>query len=301
MSALRIALPWAAGLAIVAALVARIDGAALVAALAGTELTRYLPIALGFIALWLALDSLILSRLFSALGARVSWARAAQLRAATYPLMALSFHLGSAHWIASVAREQGIGLSRSAGGMLVHYLADVTALASVALAGTWTDGGAGVAYLRLPLAAIALACGGLLLAGRLSRALLRERAVLDALAALPAAGLVGLIAARAAFHASSALFVFCAAPAFGLVAPLGALVGRMPIVLAVASLPLSPGGLGTAHAAMLWLFAGFGSEARILAFGLIYTFTLSVLRLPLGAIAWWTLRGERRAAAEATT
>lgn len=301
MSALRVALPWAVGLAIVAALVARIDAAALLAALSGADLARYFPIAFAFIALWLALDSWILSRLFSALGPPIAWPRAAKLRAATYPLMSLSFHLGSAQWVASVAREQHSGLARCAGGMLVHYLADITALAAVAFAGTWTDGGSGVAHLRLPLAGIALGCGGVLLAGRLSRALLRDRSGLDALASLPALGLVALVLGRAAFHTSSALFVFWSAPAFGLDAPLGALLGRMPIVLAVASLPISPGGLGTAHAAMLWLFEGFGSEARILAFGLIYTFTLSVLRLPLGALAWWTLRGERRLGVEATT
>jgi hypothetical protein len=301
VNALRLVLPWAVGLAIVAVLVVRIDGAALLAAFSDSDLVRYFPIALAFVALWLALDAWILSRLFSALGPRIAWARAAWLRASTYPLMAVSFHLGSAQWVAALAREDDRGLARCAGGMLVHYLADVAALAAVAFAGTWSGGGEAVAYLRLPLGAIALLCGGILLAGRMSRAFLRDRAVLEALASLPTPAIVELIAGRAAFHASAALFVFLAAPAFGLSAPLGALIGRMPIVLAVASLPISPGGLGTAHAAMLWLFEGFGSEARILAFGLIYSFTLSVLRLPLGAIAWWTLRAGRCADMEAAT
>jgi hypothetical protein len=293
MNRLRIALPWIIGLGIVAVLVARVDARATLEALAQADLARYLPAALAFIAGWLALDALLLSRLFSPLGARISWSRAAWLRASTYPAMALSFHLASVQLVAQLAREQRTGLARSAGGMLVHYLADVGALAAVALAGTWTAGGAGIAYLRFPLAAVALGCGAVLVAGRLGHALLRERSVVDALAALPAGVLAGLALGRVAFHASVALFVWWTAPAFGLGAPLGALLGRMPVVLAVASLPISPGGLGTAHAAMLWLFDGFGSAAQILAYGLVYSLTLTVLRLPLGFLAWRVLRGER--------
>jgi hypothetical protein len=294
VSWLRIAAPWAIGLGIVALLFSRVDADATLAAFEAADLARYLPTALVFVAGWLALDSLILSRLFSHLGPRIGWARAAWLRASTYPAMALSFHLASAQLAAQLAREQGTGLARSAGGMLVHYIADGGALAAVAFLGTFTDGGSGMAYLRAPFAALALLCGALLVAGRLGRALLRDRSVLDALAALPSRLLAGLFLGRAAFHASSALFVWWAAPAFQLTAPFGAVLGRMPIVLAAASLPISPGGLGTAHATMLWLFEGFGSEAQILAFGLVYSLTLTLLRLPLGALAWWVLRSEQR-------
>jgi hypothetical protein len=301
MSALRVALPWLAGLAIVALLVARVDAGATLEVLAAGDLRRYLPAALGFIALWLALDAWLLARLYSALGPRLRWSRAAWLRAATYPLMALSFHLASAQLVADLAREQHVGLGRSAGAMGVHYLADTAALAGVALAGSLAWSGAGAAYLRVPLALVVLACTGLLIAGRLGRALLRERSVVEVMALIPARTLVALGLGRAAFHVSIALFVWFTAPAFGLGAPLGALLARMPIVLAVGSLPISPGGLGTAHAAMLWLFSDLGDEARILAYGLVYSFTLMVLRVPPGALAWWLLRGQRRADAELAT
>lgn len=299
MNWLRVAAPWAIGLGIIALLLSHVDAGATLAALEAADLAHYLPAALVFVIVWLALDSFLLSRLFSHLGPRIRWSRAAWIRASTYPAMALSFHLASAQLAAELAREQGTGLARSAGGMLVHYIADAGALAAVAFAGTWTVGGSGVVYLRAPFAAIALICGALLVAGRVGRALLRDRSVLDALAALPTRLLVGLVLGRAAFHASSALFAWWTAPAFGLTAPLGALLGRMPVVLAAASLPISPGGLGTAHATMLWLFEGFGSEAQILAFGLVYSLTLTLLRLPFGALAWWALRSERSLKAKA--
>jgi hypothetical protein len=288
----RIGLPWAIGLALVALLLARVDARATLDALAAGDLLRYAPAALVFVAAWLALDALLLSRLFSQLGPRISWSRAAWLRASTYPAMALSFHLASVQLTAVLAREQGTGLARATGGMLVHYAADVGALAAVALAGTCLAGGLALPHLRAPLAAIALACTALLLATRSIRTP-RPDGALEAVAALPARALGGLALGRAAFHASAALFVWWTAPSFHLSAPLGALLGRMPIVLAVASLPISPGGLGTAHATMLWLFHGYGSEAQILAYGLVYSLTLTCLRVPLGALAWWVLRGER--------
>jgi hypothetical protein len=289
----RIALSWLVGLALIALLVARVDARETLAALAAGGVSRYLPVAALFIALWLALDSLVLARLFSRLGPPLRWSRAAWLRAATYPAMALSYHLASAQLIASLAREQGTGLARTAGGMLAHYAADAGALALVALAGSAWAGDAELAYLRAPLAAIALGCAGLLAASRLVRTA-RPGGVLAALAALPVWTLVGVALGRAAFHASAALFVWLSAPAFRLHAPLDALLARMPIVLAIASLPISPGGLGTAHAAMLWLFDGFGSPAQILAYGLVYSLTLTLGRVPLGALAWW-LRGSARA------
>jgi hypothetical protein len=298
VSALRLIGPWAVGLALVALLVARVDARATLQALAAGDLARYVPAALGFVGLWLALDAWVLSRLFSHLGPRLGWARAAWLRASTYPVMALSFHLANAQWVARLAREQRIGLARAASGMLVHYLIDAGVLAAVALAGTCAAQGRGLEYLRVPLTAVALVCAGLLAAARLGRPLLRERSVVGALAALPARALLELVAGRAAFYASVALFVWWTAPAFQLAAPLGALLARMPIVLAVASLPISPAGLGTAHATMLWLFEEFGDPAQILAYGLIYSFTWIALRVPLGALAWWVLRGERRAGAE---
>jgi hypothetical protein len=288
----RIALPWAIGLALVALLLLRVDARATLDALAAGDLARYAPAALAFVASWLALDALLLARLFSHLGPRIRWARAAWLRASTYPAMALSFHLASAQLTAVLAREQGTSLARAAGGMLAHYVVDVGALAAVALAGTCLAGGLAVPHLRAPLAAIALVCAALLLASRRIRAP-RSEGTLEAVAALPARALAGLTLGRAAFHASAALFVWWTAPAFHLSAPLGALLGRMPIVLAVASLPISPGGLGTAHAAMLWLFEGYGTEAQILAYGLVYSFTLTFVRVPLGALAWCVLRGER--------
>jgi uncharacterized membrane protein YbhN (UPF0104 family) len=48
------------------------------------------------------------------------------------------------------------------------------------------------------------------------------------------------------------------------------------------ALPITPAGLGTQQAAMLFFFAPYGDDASILAFGLTFPVVLLVLRAALG-------------------
>jgi uncharacterized membrane protein YbhN (UPF0104 family) len=98
--------------------------------------------------------------------------------------------------------------------------------------------------------------------------------------------LARVVALRWIFYASFAVFVWLTLPCFALHAPFLDVLARMPLVQSIAALPISPSGVGTAQAAMLALFSGFGPPARWLAYSLVYGLTLVVLRLPLGFAAW---------------
>jgi hypothetical protein len=290
MRALQIALPWLVGLAILWVLLRRADPAATRAALAAGQLWRFVPLALLFALLWLALDAAILAWLFGRLLGPIGWSQMAWLRAATYPAMALSFHLGSVALVGALARLRGAPLARVTGGMLVHYLGDLTALACVAGLGSLLLRDEIASHLRVPLAALSASGVALLIGARWVRPWIRERPSLETLAALTEWDLARLVAARAAFHASFALFVWLSAPSFAVQLPLVEALARMPVVLGVASLPIAPGGVGTAQAAMSWLFADFGRPSAVLAYGLAYGLALIALRVPMGAIAWSVLR-----------
>ncbi|MEO2166949.1 MAG: hypothetical protein ABGY42_02310 [bacterium] len=56
----------------------------------------------------------------------------------------------------------------------------------------------------------------------------------------------------------------------------------MPLILLAGALPITPGGLGTQAAAMLYLWSGTGDRAAILAFGLILPVALTGTRVLLG-------------------
>jgi hypothetical protein len=295
---LRIALPWVVGTAILCVLFWRIDPELTLAALGSGAVASYLPIACVFICLWLALDAYTLSWLFSRLVGPVGWVEMMRLRAATYPVMALSFHLASAALVPPVARATRSPLSRVAGGMVVHTLGDLCALATLAAGVSLLLHSPLLTALRPLLAVIALGTGALLLAGPRARRLLGGRPVVEVLAALAPARVVTLIGLRVVFYLSFALFVRASGPSFGVEIPLVDLGARMPLVLAIAALPISAGGIGTTQAAMLWLFAPFAGEPQILAYALVYGVTLLVLRLPLGVVAWWYGRARSLPAGE---
>jgi hypothetical protein len=284
---LRIALPWLGALAILSFLFYRIDAQATWSALADADVARYVVLACGFSLLWLAIDAAVLTRLFGALGAELGWLEMARERAATYPLMIVSFHLASAALVARLARRTRARLATLGGGMLVHYAGDLAALCSVSLAGALTLDGRLALALRLPLALLALGSAALLVAGRLARRRLIERPVVEALALLSGADLALLFAGRCAWYASFGAFVWSTAPCFDLAFSLGDVAARVPIVLAVAGLPIAPAGIGTAQAALLALFDGLGPQPRLFAYGLVFGATLIVLRLPIGALALW--------------
>jgi len=61
------------------------------------------------------------------------------------------------------------------------------------------------------------------------------------------------------------------------------LLASMPVVLIVAEIPLTPSGLGTQQAAMLYFYRSVGAEADILAFGILFPVAFMAARLLLGA------------------
>jgi uncharacterized membrane protein YbhN (UPF0104 family) len=94
------------------------------------------------------------------------------------------------------------------------------------------------------------------------------------------AALLSLI--RTAYFGCFVLFFWIGTRAFQIELPLGFAMASTPLILAAGSLPITPSGLGTQQAAMLYLFASYGSQASILAFALAFPVAVSLARMPLG-------------------
>jgi hypothetical protein len=283
---LRLALPWLAGAGILALLFARVDLAATLDAIEGAELAVYAPIALVFTGLWLALDAFVLRGLFACVGAELSFSGMARARAATYPWMALSFDLANAALLSELRRATGAPLATLGGAMLAHYACDFVALVTIAAAASLALDGAFAHVLRPALLGLAVLAIALVVAARLGVARIGRGAFAQALRALRARDLARVVALRWLFYASFAVFVWATLPCFALHVPFLDVLARMPLVQSIAALPIAPSGAGTAQAAMLALFAGFGPPARWLAYSLVYGLTLVLLRLPIGFAAW---------------
>jgi uncharacterized membrane protein YbhN (UPF0104 family) len=72
--------------------------------------------------------------------------------------------------------------------------------------------------------------------------------------------------------------------AFGMRAPLAAVMAILPVVLAAGALPFAPSGLGTRQAAIVVGFRAFGPRASLLAMSLAHSWLVIVGRLLLGLI-----------------
>ena len=301
MTSLRAVVPWIVGLAILAVVLHRVDLDATGAALARADLGTYLTWVLLYSALWLAIDSGVLAWLYGRADAGIGWCDIALERAATYPLMILSYHVASAALVARLGRYPSRGAARRTGALLAHYLCDLVALAGIAAVAAGFVELPGARLLQPLLLVLAAGAAGTLIAGRLGRGWLAGRPVVDVLADLSLTTLLGTVAGRALWYASFLAFVWQTGPLWGLSLPLAELAARMPIVLTVAALPIAPAGLGTTQAAMLALFAGLASPPDILAYALVYSGSLMGVRLPIGALALWLGRVRAASLGEART
>ncbi len=201
----------------------------------------------------------------------------------------INWNLGTAAIILHLRRSKGIGAVPSTSTMLFYGLVDLLVLAGLALAGTSVLP-ATPAIARVQRAAaisVGLAVATLLVLmtsrpGWRWLARLRGAGIFATHREATARDLALLVAVRACYFFGFVLYFWFGTQAFHTAIPLPFAMAATPIILVVASLPITPAGLGTQQAAMLYLFDPYGSEAAILAFALAYPVALIVGRLPLG-------------------
>jgi uncharacterized membrane protein YbhN (UPF0104 family) len=69
---------------------------------------------------------------------------------------------------------------------------------------------------------------------------------------------------------------------FGIHVPAARVVAVIPAVLIAGAVPFLPSGLGPRQAAIVAIFAGFGSKASLLSMALAHTGVVTIARLGLG-------------------
>jgi len=278
-----------------ALLVYRADRGALWAALQSAELVRYGIASAVFVGVWLAFDAYILGWLFGRLGAAIPWHEMVRLRGATYLLLALSLHVANAAMIGLVQQRSGVSLARAAASMLVMYAGDLTALCGVSLLASLGVSSPLVSALRPVLAGLTLGLLGLFAVGLIMRRRLAGRPFFGVVADLGALDVAALIGLRAAFYGTFVAFAWVTLPALQIDLPLHEIAARMPVVMGIGALPITPAGLGTTQAAMLALFGELADPSHVLAYALLYGLTLVGLRIPIGAVLAPGMLGRSRA------
>ncbi len=288
-SSLRRALPWAIAVAILCYLFRRIPVADAWHAAEQARLEIFLPCAMLAAIFWFLLESGAFAYMFSRFNARLSWAEARSLRGLTYLVTPINWNLGTASIILHLRQSKGVGAIESTSSMLFYGTIDAIVLGSLALVG----------ISLLPMSAaieqIAPILLGFVAFGVASLAFFmapaphwgwwhRIRSVRlfrsHGIATWRDVALLSLI--RAAYFSGFVIFFWLGTRAFHVELPLGSAMASTPVILAAGGVPITPAGLGTQQAAMLYFFSSYGSEAAILAFGLAFPVALSLARMPLG-------------------
>lgn len=274
---------WLLAVGILVGLIWQADRDALLSALGSADLARYVVVTIGFVGLWLSIDAFVLSWLFGRLGAHTGWAEMVRFRGATYLFIVASLHLANAALVGLVHRRTGVPLARVTASMLVLYVGDLAALCGVSFLSSLGATSQVLSLIRPVLAATGLGMVALLAAGYALRARLAGRPFFGVVADLGPRDVASLVALRAVFYGSFVLFAWVTLPSFDIFLPLEAIASRMPVIMSIGALPITPGGLGTTQAAMLAFFGEFADSGRVLAYALVYGLSLIAFRVPVGA------------------
>lgn len=251
----RRALPFALALGLLAFVLGRLDFAAFAHQLATLHYGVFLLSAVGFTLALLTADTFATVLIYRRTVAKVAFRDFWVLRGASYLPSVLNHHVGQAFVTYFLAREHGISLARVAGATLLGYA-------------SWAGAILGFGSLALALQGKPSFLVGTCAVGVTYLALIGVRPRILAgnrlLAPLFEAGIAGhLIALAVRLPHFAVLFLGTWLPFrfFGVDIPLETAASKIPILMVVVTLPLTPQGIGTRDAFAATAFLAFAPGA----------------------------------------
>jgi hypothetical protein len=239
-------------------------------AMRAARLELFLPVMLSAVLLWFLIDSAAFAFLFSRFNADLSWGEARSLRGVTYLATPVNWNLGTAAVILHLRTSKEIGALDSTSTMFFYQTIDGMVLAAYVLLGVLLlpETPETISLRNIALAFEAFQIANLVILmntqpgwGWLER--IRRVGLFRTHRIANRRDLAYLLAIKGLYFA-----VFVGMFGFG--------------SLASAALPITPAGLGTQQATILYFFSPYGDEAAILAFGLTFPVALILLRCLLG-------------------
>jgi len=297
--------PWAIAGGILYYLFADASIAAAWEAALSARLELFLPAMLLVVLLWFWIDSSAFAFLFTRYNAPLSWAEARSLRGVTYLLTPVNWNLGTAAVILHLRTSKNIGALDSTSTMIFYQMIDGMLLAGYVLIGTTLlpDSPETQSIRNIALAFECFQIFNLMVfMGTRPRwpwlERLRARGFFRTLRMATMRELGVLLSLKALYFAAWIGIYWLGCHAFGIELPLYLAIAATPAILLVGALPVTPAGLGTQQAAMLYFFSPYGTEEAILAFGLTFPVVLILIRCGIGVRYMGDLPKLRRAMAK---
>jgi hypothetical protein len=249
-------------------------------------------------------DTFAMSSVFGRFGCRVPYKDLYLVRASTYLLAVVNYHVGQAAIVGYLYRVRRVPLLRASGWILFIIGINVGTLFLLASAGATRVTGE-LKMLRF----IPLACGvGIVVYAALltwKPRILAERRILQPLFEMGIAGHIFGVAVRLPHIGVLLVWHFASLRMFGVQVSPGAALLYLPAYFAVSSLPINVNGLGVAQLVAVYFFAPYAvvasgtadpaaaQKAAVIAYSLATSGISIVLQLVLGLVClrWATARG----------
>ena len=296
----RRAISWALGIGLLAFLSWRIPMGETWQAVHSARLEVFLPLVAASCIVWFLLDAASLAYVFSRFNTPLSWAEARRIRGRSYLLTPIHWHLGRAAVIAQLHRSRQVPILEATSSLALQQTLDAILLSALAWVGLAQLPDSGRRDVLLPLmAGLALSLALYLLVVRTRRLAwkplrrLRSLSLHHAHRQLRGRDLFVLALLKLAYYSVLLGLSSLGAAAVGIDLSFATVLVAVPIIQGIGALPLSPAGLGTQQATLLYLFEGHGSHAAILAFGLALPALTLAFRFAIG----WSYLGRVRASA----
>lgn len=228
-----------------------------------------------------AADTFAMTSVFRWFGCKIPYWDMYVVRASTYLLAIVNYHVGQAAIVGYLYRARRVPLLRATGWILFIIGINVATLFLLASAGASRASGQ-LAWLKLvPLVFVA---GAVVYAGllKLEPKLLARRTLFAPLFEMGISGHLKAILVRLPHIGVLLAWHFIALRMFGVkVPPLAALL-YLPAYFAVGNLPVNVNGIGVSQVVALAFFSHYGTEAQVMAYSLSIAGVSIVLQLILG-------------------
>jgi uncharacterized membrane protein YbhN (UPF0104 family) len=291
-------LPWVVALGALAWLGRTVPLADLREAISHVNLVAFLAEMVVFVVGTLLLDTLATWATFrySLADVNLSFRDALVVRGASYLLAILHYGAGQGGLAYFVHRKHHVELARAAGAVMLIMGVNVVVVALCAFAGTLAGEAPDTPLLRWLVIGIGCGFPGYIAVILLKPAFLAKRKLLAPLFTAGIRGHAFAALARLPHIAWLVTMTWVIMRLYGVEVPFLRAVTLLPIVFAVAVLPISPSGLGTTQALSVAMFAryayGPNPDAAVLAYSLAVQFGSLLVQLPIGLLF---LRGATRA------
>ena len=299
---LKVVAPWLGAIAIFAYLFWDVPYEDAWNAAKNARLDLFIPEILLAVVFWFLLDSGALAYLLSRFNAPVSWREARSIRGVTYIVTVLNWNVGTAAIVLHLRRSKKVPALESTSSLFFYGNCDALLLMGLTLIGisTFSDSAALDTVQNFAAAFFVLQVGLFLVLSTNRPALtwltkIRGSAIVRSYRLATLRDFFVVLGLKLIYFMGFLWIFWAGSHAFEIEIPFSLAVASAPAIMMISALPVSPAGLGTQAAAMVFFWSDYGDKAAILAFGLVFPIALTLSRCLLGLLYIKDLRALKHA------